>query len=479
MINKFKDTAILNESLFKWILITSLGIVISATAFINPLVTMLSLCIVAVVVASILNPHIPYYIAIIAMGYASICLRLWGDIRYFFNLPSPLILYSFIIFLIARALGTSKGYTRTEADVPIILLLIFGTISILWSNDRTYGTYNMFVFFIALCLFILTVAHLKSLRMIKWAMIFYIVIAFVNGIVCFYSLISFDTVEEPLFNIGDHVVFYLFNPERLLRGQGFMYPLATGYFLSIAIMLAIAFIYINKGYKRFFLGLLTFFLMVAMTTTLSKGPILATLGGLFVFTIWNAELKKHFIITWILILSLVVIGFALSRVPTNDLDRAVDYTTKTSTRTSKDSASLGSRLKRWKIGTYELYNSYGIGTGSGGFYEDLKPDFNFDNVYMHILVEYGFIGLWFWIWFWITSFRRFINAYKNCLNDIHKKIMQVYISGVVTLLLNQFTSFTQAYLPIWFYLGLGYALSNVIDKEHAKLNNPGGVVCRA
>lgn len=481
MIDRFvKNNTIRNESFpARWILIVSLGVTISATAFINPLVTAITLLITAVVAASVVIPYVPYYITIIALGYASLSMRLWGEMRYFFNLPSPLVLYSFIILLIATALGTSKGYTKTEGDLPIILLLIFGTISILWSNDRGYGIYNMFVFFIALCLFILTVAHLKTLSTIKWAMGLYIFAAFVNGIVCFYSLISYYTVEEPIYNIGDHVIFYLFNPERLLRGQGFMYPLATGYFISIGIMLSLVFIYINKGYKRFFLGLLTFFLWVCMTTTLSKGPILSTLGGLFIFTLWSEEPRKHFIITWILILSLVVIGFALSRLPTNDLDMAIDYTTKTSTTATKDSSSLGSRLKRWKIGIYEVYESYGIGVGSGGMYDDLKPDFNFDNVYMHILVEYGFIGVWLWMWFWFASLRKFIRSYKNCVKDVHKKIMQVYISGIATLLLNQATSFTQAYLPIWFYLGLGYALSNVIDREHAAINNTGGMVCQA
>ncbi|MBM4055028.1 MAG: O-antigen ligase family protein [Planctomycetes bacterium] len=452
----------------RWIIVIPFGIAISSTAFINPLVTLILLSITSVVALSIFRPHIPYLFAVILISYISIEIRIWGDYRTFFNLSEPFILYCLFCWFISRGLRISTEDFQIRKYFPLILLYVWGCISILWSTEKTMGIYYMAMFFIALCFFFLTIVNLNSFLKIKIAIAFFVIMGFVSSIVCYYSLISNKTIEDILYHYNEHLVRFVFNPEQMLRGQGFMHPLATAYYLSLSLMLLLGFIYTGNKLTKFFLAIIAIVIFVALLTTLSKGPLLSLLCGLYIFTILNASVNKHVIIVWTLILSLIVFGFFLSRIPTNDFAKALDYTSKTSTETTDESSSLGSRIKRWKKGILSIKDHYGLGGGSGGFFTYLDPEICFDNLYVHIFAEYGLVGVLLWIWFLILSCKRFIQAYINCISTEYKKWMQIYIAGVATLLLNAVTSFSHTFLPIWFYLGIGHAMSIAIDRENKK-----------
>ncbi|MFO0752361.1 MAG: O-antigen ligase family protein [Thermodesulfovibrionales bacterium] len=464
----------------RWALFALAGVGIAAVSLTSPWIALLLCGLVAVLLLSTAKPHLPYFLVIPLLSFISIEVRLWGDPKFFFNLAEPLVLFSFLAWRIARGTGVAPPYPKTDGDLPILLLLLWGSASIVWSSERLFGAYYMLMFSVGVCFFFLTVAHLDSFRRVKGALVLFVGMGVINAGMCFYSLLSHDTVEETIYHTSEHFVLYLFNPEAMLRGQGFLHPLATAYYLSLTLVLLLGFLYTSRSsHKRLLLALLSFFVFVAMLTTLSKGPLLSLLFGLGIFTLINDKMKKNAFISWILILSLVVVGFALSRVPTNDFEKALDYTSKTSTQTNDESSSLGSRLKRWKKGMYALFDTYGMGTGSGGFYSYIKPDFAFDNVYVHIIVDYGFIGMWLYLWFLLVAARRFIAAYRKCTREQFRKWMQIYIAGFATLLLNGLTSLTQAFLPIWFYIGIGYALVHVVARESGEENKNGKVVCQA
>ena len=469
-------------NLYRWIIVIPFGMAISSTAFINPLVTLILFGITSVAALSILKPHIPYLFAVLLISYISIEIRLWGDYRTFFTLSEPFILYCLLCWFISRGLRISTEDFQIKRYLPLILLFVWGIISILWSTEKTMGIYYMAMFFIAICFFFLTIVTLNSFLKIKIAIAFFVVMGFVGSIVCYYSLLSNKTIEDILYHYNEHLVRFVFNPEQMLRGQGFMHPLATAYYLSLSLMLLLGFIYTGNKFTRVFLSIIALTIFVALLTTLSKGPLLSLLCGLYIFSLLNTTVKKHIIIVWTLIFSLIIIGFFLSRIPTNDFAKALDYTSKTSTETTDESSSLGSRIKRWKKGILSIKDNYGLGNGSGGFFSYLDPEICFDNLYVHIFAEYGLFGALLWLWFLILSCKRFIHAYLTCISSEYKKWMQIYLSGIATLLLNAVTSFSHTFLPLWFYLGIGHAMAIVIDRENNKrLENErmGTLKCRS
>lgn len=456
-------------NIYRWIIVIPFGMAISSTAFINPLVTLILLGIISVVILSILKPIIPYLLAIILTSYMSIVIRFWGDYRTFLTLLEPFILYCLLCWFISRSLRISIGDFQIKRYLPLILLFVWGIISILWSTEKTMGIFYMAIFFIAICYFFLTIVILNSFLKIKIAIAFFVGMGFVTSIVCYYSLLSSKTTEDVFYLYKEHLIFFVFNPEQMLRGQGFMHPLITGYFLSLSLMLLLGFIYTGNKFTRVFLSIAALSIFVALLTTLSKGPLISVLLGLYIFTLINASINKYVIIVWTLIFSLIIIGFFLSRVPTNnDFAKALDYTSKTSTETTDESSSLGSRIKRWKKGILSTKDHYGLGDGAGGCFSDVYPELYFDNLYIQIFAEYGFFGALLWLWFLVLSCKRFIHAYLTCISSEYKKWMQIYLSGLATLLINAVTSIPHTFMHLWFYLGIGHAMAIVIDRENTK-----------
>jgi O-antigen ligase len=105
-----------------------------------------------------------------------------------------------------------------------------------------------------------------------------------------------------------------------------------------------------------------------------------------------------------------------------------------------------------------------MGTGVGGFYSYTEPFQLFDNVYVHMIVEYGFAGACLYVWVLAAAARRFIAAHARCREPRLRTWMLFYLAGFVTLVFNGMTSENQLFLSFWFYLGLGHALTRIVEE---------------
>jgi O-antigen ligase len=243
-----------------------------------------------------------------------------------------------------------------------------------------------------------------------------------------------------------------------------MHPLRTSYYLSLAIILSLLYVATSAGYRRWLASLLSFFIFCALITTLSKGPLLSLFAGLFVLTLAIPLLRRRFILVWIGIAALLVLGFLAGRLPTGNITRSLDYTLNTATDQHDETSSLGSRIIRWRQGLQALYDTWGMGTGVGGFYRYTKPFFLFDSVYVHMIVEYGFAGACLYLWLLVAAAKRFVVAHARCREPALRTWMLFYLAGFVTLVFNGLTSENQLFLSFWFYLGLGHALSRIAEE---------------
>ena len=450
----------------RWSFLAVIGMLVSLVSFVSPLGSVIFASSGLFIWASLARPRLPLYLVIILLTYASIQVRLWGDVKVFFTLTEVAIVFLTLIWLITRHTVTSINHQRLRDHLPLVLLVLSGWASLTWTDAYAFGFYYMVMFQIGIVLFFVTIELLTDFRSIMTSIYILVGAGVINASICFYSLVSKNSIEDTLYVLNEHQLLYLFNPESLLRGQGFMHPLFTAYYLSVCLMLLFGIIYTSNVFARFPLSLLIFVCFVALLTTLSKGPLLSFLCGFFVLMLWNQWMNKNLIVVCTLLIAAIIIGFMVSRLPTDDLSKALDYTSKTSTQTKDESSSLGSRIKRWKLGVRDIFDSHGMGTGSGGFYEGIKPDYAYDNVYLHILTDYGFLGMWLYMWFIFKSFVKFIDAYKRCKIDLYKRWIKIYIATFVTLLMNGFTSLTHTIAFIWFFVGLGYALSNIAVAEN-------------
>lgn len=313
----------------------------------------------------------------------------------------------------------------------------------------------------------MTLVVLNTMKRIKSALIIFISMAVINGVICFLG--AGFTLNE-IYEIAKYKIKVFYGLDGTFRGKGFAHPLQTAYYLSLAGTLSFGFACITKSrIKIVFFLLISFFLLSAEMSTLSKGPFIALFTGTMVIIFNKDSIKKRFISILGIIIISVIFSFIISRIVINksfsDVQKAFDYTAKTTTQASGEKSSLGSRIIRWKTGIYILYNTYGFGAGAGGFYSYIEPHQRFDNIYMQILSEFGFIGLWLFLWFIVESIRRYIKAYAICNSITIKNWLLVISATCVTTLVNGLTALTvDDFISIFFIFGIGHSIVNIIDE---------------
>jgi O-antigen ligase len=224
-------------------------------------------------------------------------------------------------------------------------------------------------------------------------------------------------------------------------------------------------VYSGKKLTIWVFGISAYLMLMALMMTISKGPIISLMCGVAILVLLVPRLRKHYLLYWVLIVFIVISSFFVSRLPKGDYAKALDYTTETSTDSSQETTSIGSRIIRWKKGARALAHTKGLGTGSGGFLPAIENFFVFDSLYVHIIVEYGVIGTLLWLWFFFLLLKKLLRAYRTCQDPEKLQWLQLYAAGLATLLLNGVTSENQIFLPVWFYLGIGQALANSVTEN--------------
>ena len=244
------------------------------------------------------NPRYLYYLAIFFTCIVSVIIRLWGDSKLWFGIGEILVILCFFFWCVGLLTKRVRPYpfTSIATDIPLILLIILATTSILWSNDKQFGIFLIGIFYVALAFFIMAVAMLDNFARIKIAVYWYLGIGIINTFLCAWSLSTNKFTYEILWAYKDHHAVFMFNPEEMLRGQGLLHPLGTGYTLSLSLILLIGLISVNRSKSiQIFLGFLAFLMFSAQLSTLSKGPLISLFSGLFVFSLTIQKLKKNLV----------------------------------------------------------------------------------------------------------------------------------------------------------------------------------------
>lgn len=411
------------------------------------------------------RPAVPYFLSVALMSFRSVQVNWVQDERINFSIVEPVLLVSLGCWIIARRAGRARAYPGTVSDLPIAVLFLLNCVSLLWSGDRTFGVYISAMLLLGIVIYFLTVANVQSFPAVKLAVAVYLLMAVAAGFHCFYVLYSSGKEwSSALYDNSLVSIWLWFNPEGQMRGQGFMHPLRTSYYLSISTLLSLVYVARSTGSRRWLASLLSFFLFCALLTTLSKGPLLSLFAGLLALSLAVPALRRRFVVTWLAIVGLLVLGFLAGRIPTGDVSKSLDYTLQTATDQYNETSSLGSRIIRWRQGLHAIYDTWGRGTGAGGFFPYTEPFQLFDNVYVHMLVEYGFLGLCLYLWLLLSSLKRFVTAHAGCREPAVRTWMLIYACGFVTVVFNGLTSENQLFLSIWFYLGLGHALARIAEQ---------------
>lgn len=214
--------------------------------------------------------------------------------------------------------------------------------------------------------------------------------------------------------------------------------------------------------KRIVYLLIAFLITVGAFLTRTRSEMVGFLGGALLVTVTLCWPKKCLLRGVCLCLSyFILVWIVAAGVNMADAFKRIQVSADTSQQ-----ASLGIRLDLWKEGLAELINTWGLGNGTGGFFEykDIWPHAH--NVYFSVLFDLGIPGMILWLGIFISIARAAFFLLRNLPHSSKSWITVLFMSGYfVQLLLSGLLQHEYTHFIWWFFPGLFLAQLNIASGE--------------
>ncbi len=389
------------------------------------------------------------------------------------------------------------NWKKSNLDIPILLFLIWGCLSLIWSINIYKSILDLPLFLSGPVIFYVVSNSVKEQNSIKRLLFIIIMVGMIMGA---YGILQYLGIDFEFWkgNRGRNQVFGLFGNVNYFA-EYIILPLATAVNLFLAR---------EKVFSRSFLLLSVLIMGIALLLTFTRsaylGIAISILVMLFLF-LKNAPheaSKKYYKKVMVYLLLLIIITSAIIYIP-HPLNQRNTFLGKLRSRITLDSVISGTsilrRIATWKF-TWMMVEDYFLwGSGLGTYdYHTLKYQGEFfsqgqnrdiyphgwaaqaHNEYLQRWSELGIIGLL--IFLWIIFF-----YYRNILIRLRKiserdQAFIIGLAGAITaVLIDAFFGFPlqlAASLSLfWMFLGLTAAQVNIIDTHsreeltYSKTNN--------
>ncbi|OHE57177.1 MAG: hypothetical protein A2Z47_00320 [Thermodesulfovibrio sp. RBG_19FT_COMBO_42_12] len=451
-----------------WIIIIIIELCLGLAQVFTPYYVLPILLASILFMVMLINPEVSYYIMVIS----SVVLAPFAvNIYYSKYLTEQIYLPNLIIFLALISLMLSVSirvralHYSTPVTPPLLFLLFFGLISLLWTHDRVHGLYQLGRYINFYLLFLLSVSVIRSrdiLRRCLWAWIW-------AGIVLSGGTIlgRFLTIEPNMTSITSDIIMQIvFGDFESLRASSMATTAVTAAGLNICILIALGMYFIEeKQSTKRLLIFLILFMMTGLVLPRSRLGVFSLLIGLTFFYSRFPQYRKNLIkVSFTIFVVVFLIYFATAA---NRLEQALERWIGIVVSYAKKEATTLNRLEIWAIGFDKLIESYGIGTGIGGLKKYLNVP-HAHNIYLSVLFDLGFIGLWILIWLITSLINTIRNSIKTCRNPSYRILLWAYGGGLIAVGIHGLTDFEysfSAFLEFPLFIGLIMATVRLAPRE--------------
>ena len=448
---------------------------VSATMFsslwftVYPLQSSLTVLGIMVLAGFIIRPSLMYYVLVILMNLTYIFVfwtYRWDET---FLLPESFLLMLIPLWLLSRALKISDPYEKSPCDVPILLFFSLAVFSLLWVTDYTSAVKQLVQLFIGIAgTFWVTISIINSPHRLRGLLKLVLVIGIINGVICFFSVYTYpDFPGIVLLKNRYMTIEAMFNISFVgRRGHAMAHPLTTAIWLDFAMIFGtVMFLTTRNRVLRICLVCAMYFILCALMTTLSKGPLLALIAGYLCLFLMLRPTRKFYFSSLVLMGGTVVSAFSVSHI--TRLKTIINFTAHQLSGADQGS-SLATRMEWWGIAWHKCMDTNGFGVGIGNLPQYLTMNAPHPHsVYFSALGELGVLGLALLLWILATAVKRHIQVLQGCENEFYRRILAVYLGGFVTLLGICFLDLNYIVLVSWWYLGLGFAISKLASRASA------------
>src|SRR3990167_3817274 len=442
------------------LLIATLSIICPIAAIIVSLATI-------TIVVFIIKPETPYYLLTILHHFGF----------FFFNFYMPHEKVTFIaselfmiiiplLWLLSRSINTATPYFGTVWDIPLLLFWGLSLLSLVWTVDLLNGSMQLLVLsFSFIVYFVVTLSTINNHNKLNIVIWLVIILGILDSIICLLSVFSKysypDYIQSQLINYKNFEITLFFNFLGK-RGHAFNHPITTAFFLNFALMLSFGKFLTTKGNKKIAISIITFLMLTAHLTTLSKAPLLALIGGVVFMFYFIRPTRKAFFLAITILLIVLITSFVLANI--TDLKNTMRYTTHQVTGYDENSSTT-SRMNWWMQSIEKSVENYGFGVGIGGIQKYLRPPApHSHNAFVGAFGDLGFIGLGLLLLIYIFAFKSYFDTFIKCRNEYYRRILFTYIGGFITLIITALLTLNYTMDSLWWYMGFGYVIINIAKK---------------
>ncbi len=416
----------------------------------------------------LINPEVSYYMLLITSVVSA---PFSINIQYSRNLVESLYLANFIIFTVFISwMLTMFSKTRsfslgTPFDLPFLLFLLWGLLSLFWTHDIVHGLYQWgrcVSFYLFYFLSISLIQSKEALRRTLWAWIG-AGILFSGGTI----LGRFLTVEPTLIWISPYMNILIgFGDSEALRASSMGATAVTTAGLNLCIFVALGMYFIvEKRSTRRLLIFLGLFMLAGMVLPRSRLGVFGLLAGLIFFYSRFPQFRKTMIKVSLSVFS--VVFFVYFATAADRLQQALERWLNIVVSYPQKGASTLNRLEIWATGFDKFIDSYWFGVGIGGLKRYLDVP-HAHSIYFSVLFDLGFIGIWILAWLIATLVNTICNTIKTCRDPSYRVLLWAYGGGLVAIGVHGLTDFEysfSAFFLVPFFIGLLMATARLATKE--------------
>lgn len=372
-----------------------------------------------------------------------------------------------VAWAIARMAKTRPPCVPGGCHYSALALWGWTLLSLLWSTNRLVGIEDSLKLTAGMSVIFLIPALARSMRTLKTVLAIFIIAALVDAALSLvYPYTDFYCITDwPL--SGDVILHLKFWQKHEFlgaggRGTGFMTAHGTAVTASLAIALCVMLALVARGRRmRRGLAACALVLLVATIGTMTKSIIVSVVAGVAYVLLHLRPARAHVLACLAALMALIVASFVVTR--SADLSRSVTLVgenLKVNSATLQET-SMGARVEMIRIGMKKLWESRGLGTGVGAFLQ-YTPFKKMDGGHPSVLWDLGLVGMAIWGWMLVRVYRSCALAVRQSRDEATRRMLVVYLGGYINAILSWFFSFAYADIYLWFYLGIGLALTAMV-----------------
>ncbi len=436
---------------------------------ISPLVNCLFYCLGLLFLAFFCRIRLGFYFAS-AMIWMNSLYIVWDSAI----LVSPtagaakLPVYNFIIvvlfaaFLLFCALNREKNAAGTKSNrLPGTPLEVVGfffvfwvTLSLFWSVYRNWG---LTIYLELISAFLLTLMMPRLLQNKQDLCRFLLFMFWVGVVLALQTFLSLWFYGEVIsFEIADKMTFVYNLIVQKGRLGGFNGINHASTVLNLFIVLSFTLIVVKKYTWKHHLFLLL--LLIAEILTGSKSGFFSLIVALGIIIVFLPQLRSKRITCGALFFMTILAAFVIAASFKGAAVRSVNVGT---------SFSYTTRLDWWHAGFIELFHSFGIGLGTGGFAAIISPIMFAHNIFLSALFDLGLIGFFLFVTICIYTAASLYDGYRKCADPELAGICVCLLAASLGFYLNNLVQGDYYNRIFWFMLGLNVAVINIVSNYDA------------